>query len=147
MVHFLSKEAANRTDLYLLHKSIGVIILFLVIIRIINRFTNYYPPLPDTMKRWEIILAHFNHTLVYILMLLVPLSGYLMSNAFGYPVLLFGVELPFLMQKNLELAPMIHESHWILAYILIAALVLHIAGVIKHRYFDRPEHDVLKRMI
>jgi cytochrome b561 len=147
MTDFLSKEAPNRMEIYNLHKSLGVMVLILVFVRIINRFANKPPALPDSLPKFEKIAAHLAHIALYLLMILVPLSGYLMSNSFGYPVNFFSIQLPFLVQQNFELGNLFHNAHWILAYSLIAILALHILGVIKHRFFDKTENDVLKRMI
>ena len=80
-------------------------------------------------------------------MVLMPLSGYLMSNYFGYPVHLFGLPLPMLVEKNIELGKFFAEVHKFIGFAFIAVLILHFAGVIKHRFFDKAENDVLKRMI
>jgi cytochrome b561 len=54
------------------------------------------------MPKYEQILAHLGHFGLYVLMILVPLSGYLMSNSFGFPVHLFAIELPFLVEQNIN---------------------------------------------
>jgi len=147
MADFLPKDAANRMDIYGLHKSLGALVLALIVIRLVNRFVNKAPALPQAMHKFEKLAAHLAHSALYLLMIIVPLSGYLMSNAFGYPVGFFGIELPFLMEKNEKIGMIFHEVHEIAPYILIGVLVLHVAGAVKHRYFDRPENDVLGRMI
>jgi cytochrome b561 len=147
MADFLDKEAPNRMDIYSLHKSLGVIALILIAIRIFNRFINKAPALPNSFPKIEKFAAHLAHISLYLLMIIMPLSGYLMSNSFGYPVHLFGIEMPFLVEQNSVLGNIFHETHWIAAYLMIAVLILHIAGVIKHRFFDNPENNVLKRMI
>jgi len=147
MADFLSKESPNRMEIYDLHKSLGVVVLILVFLRIINRLIFRAPALPVALPKYEKILAHITHYSIYLLLILIPLSGYLMSNSFGFPVHLFSVEMPVLVQKNFELAPLFAELHEIFAYSLIGLLALHIAGVIKHRFFDLPENDSLKRMI
>lgn len=147
MTEFLSKDSANRMQIYHLHKSFGVVVLILFFFRFVNRFKNPSPHLPQTIAKRERTLAHLGHIVLYVFMLAVPLSGYLMSNSFGYPVHLFSIEMPFLVQKNIELGKFFSGVHKYAAYGLIALLVLHIAGVVKHRFFDKPENDVLKRMI
>ena len=146
MTEFLSKEAPNRIEIYNLHKSFGILALALILIRIINRFYNKPPALPITMPKLEILGAHFVHILLYILMIIVPLSGYLMSNSFGFPASFFGYEMPFLVEKNFDQGVIFSQTHKIGAYSLLAVVALHFLGALKHRFFDRPEHDVLKRM-
>lgn len=147
MTKFLPMENPNHLQIYELHKSLGVSVLILVFIRIVNRFVKKAPSLPSTMPRWEVALAHLGHFGLYVLMVAVPLSGYLMSNSYGFPVHLFGIEMPFLITTNPALGNLFAEAHELLAYTLIALVVLHILAVIKHRFFDIPEHDVLKRML
>lgn len=147
MTEFLSKEAPNRLEVYSFHKSLGVIALIFIFIRIINRLLVKAPALPKTMPKHEIILAHLGHFTLYVLMVLVPLSGYLMSNSFGYPVNLFSLELPSLVSTNFELGKVFSETHEVCAYSLLGVIVLHVVAVLKHHFFDKPENDVLKRMI
>ena len=147
MTEFLDKDSQNRMTIYSLHKSFGVVILLLFICRLINRFFHKAPALPETMKKSEKLAAHFGHIILYILMLAVPLSGYLMSNSYGYGVTLFGLKLPFLVQTNYEIGPIFSKAHFYLSYTLLAIIIIHIAAIIKHRFFDKEEHDVLKRMI
>ena len=147
MMEFLSKEAPNRMEIYSLHKSLGVLALILVLLRIINRFIKPAPKLPDTIAKFEKIAAHLGHFGLYFLMLLVPLSGYLMSNSFGFPVHLFSIEMPTLVQRDMEMAELFAETHEIAAYSLLGLVLLHILGALKHRLFEAPENDVLKRML
>jgi cytochrome b561 len=147
MVYFLSKEDPGRMGIYALHKSFGVMVLAFISVRIINRFINKAPALPDSLPKFDRLAAHFVHVALYLLMILVPISGYLMSNSFGYPVHFFGIELPFLVEKNYEIGSIFSKTHQISAYSMIALLTLHILGALKHRFFDKPENDVLKRII
>jgi cytochrome b561 len=147
MTEFLSKEASNRMEVYSLHKSLGVMILVLIFVRIINRLIYKAPALPQTMSKIEIILSNLAHLGLYFLMIIVPFSGYLMSNSYGYPVAFFGYELPFLIEKNFDLASIFSKTHEISAYSLLFLVALHLIAVIKHRFFDKAENNVLKRMI
>lgn len=147
MTDFLPKDAPNHLEVYSLHKSFGVIALIFIFIRIINRFVFKAPALPQTLKKSEQILSHLGHFGLYVLMLCVPLSGYLMSNSFGFPVHLFSIELPFLVATNFELGKIFSEAHELLAFGLLGLVGIHVLAVIKHRFFDKPENDVLKRMI
>lgn len=143
MNDFLSKEAPNRMDVYNLHKSLGVLVLILIFIRITNRFINKAPAFPDNMKKIEKTAAHLLHMFLYLLMIIVPLSGYLMSNFFGYPAMFFGFEMPFLVATNFEIGKIAAEIHEISAFTMIGALILHILATIKHFIFDR---SLVKRM-
>ena len=147
MKDFLPKDSPNHLEIYSLHKSFGVIALIFIFIRIVNRLLNKPPKLPLSISKLEKILAYFGHFGLYILMILVPLSGYLMSNYFGFPVRLFEISLPNMVETNYELGKIFAETHEICAYFLLALVSIHIFAAIKHRFFDKPENDVLKRII
>lgn len=147
MTEFLDHEATNRIEIYNLHKSFGVLALILIFSRIVNRLIYKAPKQLETLKIWEQKAAHFVHILLYILMLIAPISGYLMSNLYGYPVKFFGIQLPFLVSKNAELGHVFSEIHEISTFGLLAIVVIHVGAVIKHKFFDKKENDVLKRML
>ena len=147
MTKIMPKDSENHLEIYSLHKSLGVIALILVIIRIINRFATKAPPLPLSIPKHERLLSHLGHFGLYVLMFCVPLSGYLMSNSFGFPVHLFSLEMPLLVERNLKLGRFFAEAHELSAYALLGLVVIHVLAVIKHRFFDKPENDVLKRML
>lgn len=147
MTEFLPKDAPNHLQVYELHKSFGLMIFILVFLRILNRFAKGVPALPESMSLIERILSHLGHFGLYVLMILVPLSGYLMSNSFGFPVKFFGIEMPIIAERNFEQGAFFITAHSFLAYTLLALVTIHVLAVIKHRFFDKPENDVLKRMI
>jgi cytochrome b561 len=144
---FIGEDSTNRYTLFDLHKSFGVLALILIAFRIINRFINHPPALPQTIKNYEKILAHLGHFSLYALMLIVPLSGYLMSNSYGFEVKFFGILLPFITSLNIDNAKIFSEVHEISAYILAGLIAIHIIAVVKHRFFDQKENDVLNRML
>jgi cytochrome b561 len=138
----------QKIKIYELHKSFGVVVLLLIFIRIINRFIFKAPPLPNSINKFEIKLAKTTHFLLYVLMLIVPLSGYLMSIYGGFVVKLFGIQMPhFISQGDFSLAEFFNEAHEILAYSLIFLIILHILGAIKHRFFDKKENNIINRII
>lgn len=147
MVYFISSESSfNISDFYSLHKSFGVLLIILVAFRVINRLINKPPAIPTTINKSERFLAHGGHYCMYALMFLIPLSGYLMSNSFGYSVKLFSIELPNLIARDYYYAPLYKSAHFYFGYTLLTIIILHIAATIRHRYFDRKENDILKRM-
>jgi cytochrome b561 len=147
MSDFLSKESPNRLDVYNLHKSLGVVVLILVFLRILNRLLTRTPALPFAISALEKKLAKFGHLALYFLMFLTPFSGYLMSSFAGYPVKLFAIELPNFFEANFEIAHFFAETHSLCAFSLLGLIVIHILAVIRHRFFDKPGNDVLNRMI
>lgn len=148
-------EIPNGPDkfaLYGLHKSIGIAILALSLLRLGRRLAHSAPPLPETMKICEKALAHIVHALLYAMMIGIPLSGWIMvsTSARNFPTILFGlIPLPHLpvvstLANKEQIHDISHESHEILAYGLAALLILHVAAALKHHWRDRD--DVLTRM-
>ncbi len=124
--------------LYGLHKSIGVLILGLVLLRIVWRFMNVTPAALPTHKRWEVILSKAVHGFLYLGMIGLPLSGWVMSSAGGHPVEFFGLfELPAIVEKSKALGKEAHEAHEILGSVVIGLIVLHFAGALKHKIIDK----------
>lgn len=143
----LNKENPDRLFFYSLHKSFGVLSLILLVARIVNRFLHKAPELPQTIAPYLVKLAKITHILLYLLMCLVPLSGYLMSNAFGYPVKLFGMILPVLIETNFDLAKNFSELHEFFAFTLLGLIILHILAVLKHHFIGANKFAIIKRML
>lgn len=144
---FISDDSSKRDFAYEMHKSFGVLVIILVFLRLINRIIHRPPALPVTMKKYEQYLAHLGHLGLYFLMFLTPIAGYLMSNAYGFEVKLFGITLPSLISTNFDLAKEFKELHEISAFAMLGLVVIHVIAVIKHRYFDQKENDILNRML
>ncbi|MSP33769.1 MAG: cytochrome b [Rickettsiales bacterium] len=147
MVYFLPEDAANRLQIYSLHKSFGVAALILIFIRIFNYFLHKAPKLPQGLPKIEKIASNIAHVTLYTLMIVIPISGYLMSNAYGFSVNLFTIPMPNLISSQPETGAYLVRIHQYSAYAIIAVIGLHIGGTLKHRFFDKPENDVLKRML
>ena len=132
-----------------LHKSFGVVALVLIVLRLVWLRVSPAPTLPAVFERKERIITKAVQGLLYLLMILVPVSGYLMSNAGGYPINFFGIaELPALIGKSKEIGGIAHEAHGIMGFAIIGLIVLHVAGAVKHRLKDKNgESDILKRML
>jgi cytochrome b561 len=128
------------------HKSIGITILLLVCLRLGWRWTNLTPTLPSTLKPYERTLARATHFLLYALLFALPLSGWTMSSARGFPVSWFGfIQLPDLVPKNKALYEALLATHETLAWTLTAVVALHIGAALKHHFVLKD--DVLKRML
>ena len=136
--------------LYPYHKSFGMLVLILVLIRLAVRRSARLPGLPQSLSPWERRLAKAAHVTLYSLMILVPLMGYSLSSSFTQSdgVDFFGVYLPELLPKNDSRFAVFDRLHAILAYTLLALIVLHVLGALKHRFLDRDKDgDVLSRML
>lgn len=130
-----------------LHKSLGLTVIGLTLLRLATRIVSPPPPLPAHMTPMERRLARSTHLLFYILMLAMPLSGWAMvsTGRTVRPVSWFGLfDIPAL-PLPASLRGVFHESHEIIGFIAIATIALHVAGAIKHHYLDRD--DVLARML
>ncbi|NJM30897.1 MAG: cytochrome b [Rhizobiales bacterium] len=142
----LMEAEGGSTFLPSIHVSAGVTILALAVMRLLWRLANPPPPLPATMKPWERTASHVLHGLFYLVMIGVPLSGWLSMPEFlaDEPAMsaisLYGA-LPLPAAPNLGAAKEIHE---IGGKIGIALLALHVLAALKHQFFDRD--NILARM-
>lgn len=143
----ISRDDPNKYDLYSWHKSFGLTLFLLIIVRLIVRLTSKRPSLSEKMPGWERTLSKVGHFSLYALMFLVPLSGIIMSDLGGHPLNFFFTSFDFF-ETNKELAGTGRDAHGILPYILLGIVVLHLAGALKHRFIDKdPDLDVLKKML
>ncbi len=126
-----------KLEVYALHKSFGLLVLFLGVARIVWRFVNPPPHSLDTHAPWEKALAHAAHFYLYVCIIGMPLSGWLMSSAGQFPIPFFGVHMPNIMPKNEFWAHQLNTIHEVLGYTLIFILGLHVAGALKHHVIDR----------
>lgn len=140
------KLSPLKLQLYSYHKWLGVTIAALVLVRLGWRLGHPAPPLPMSMPVWEQQAASALHHLLYALMLILPLSGWLMSSAKGVPTVYLGLlQLPDLLAKDEALGELLAVVHASLAYALIALVAVHVAAALKHQFVD---HDVvLSRML
>ncbi|HIO92775.1 MAG TPA: cytochrome b [Leucothrix mucor] len=129
------------------HKSFGLLTLFLLLIRVVWKLINTEPKPLKTHKGWEVFLAKLIQRLFYFLILLIGVSGYLISTAKGKGIELFSLfEVPAITQALEEgRADLIGEVHEFLAITLIVLVVLHALAAFKHHFIDKDE--TLKRMI
>ncbi len=129
-----------------LHKSIGMTILALAIVRLVWRVSNPVPSLAGLAKGWEHTLARISHVLLYALLLAMPLTGWLMSSARNFPVSWFGqFQFPDLVSPSRPLYERLHDLHETLFAVLVVVAMLHVAGALKHHFIDR--NEVLRRML
>ena len=136
----------RKLQLYSYHKWLGLCLLLLVLLRLAWRRWHAPPPLAATTPSWQRAAAQGTHHLLYLLMLLVPLSGWTMSSALGFPVVLFGVlPLPDLVGKNKELGELLKTVHAWLNYAMLSLVVLHVAAAVQHHFLIRD--DTLLRML
>ena len=127
------------------HKSVGMTILLLAILRLLWRIGHPPPPLPATMPLWQLRASQASHWALYSLLFLLPISGWLMSSASAYSVSWFNLfQFPDLLASDPELKEVFAEIHEILVLVLVFVAALHIAAALKHHFMDRD--NVLLRM-
>ena len=146
----IDNDAPDKYDLYPLHKSFGMIALVLALIRLPVRIKTDIPAPLEGLKAWENKLSHAVHILLYVAMISMTWSGYLMSSTFiyGEGIEIFGLfTVGDLTPKSEVWSGIFHTAHGYLAWSFVVLLTLHIAGVFKHRLFDEKENDVLPRML
>jgi cytochrome b561 len=129
-----------------LHKSTGLLLALLIGWRIVWRLTHTPPPLPDALPRWQRRAAAASHRLLYLLMLVMPLSGYLGSNFSKHGVNFFNLVkfAPWGPDSKL-LYTIFNQAHLISSWLLLALVVLHVLAALKHLLIDRD--DVFSRML
>jgi cytochrome b561 len=128
------------------HKSVGITILGLAILRLVWRWMNPTPALPDTLKPYERTLAKVTHAVLYALLFAMPLTGWMMSSARNFPVSWFNlVQLPDFVPASRPLYDAMHATHEVLAWILVAAAGLHVVAALKHHFVLKD--DTLRRML
>jgi len=145
-------KGETKFFLFQLHKSIGITILLLSVMRLGWRLSHRAPPLPLTMPLWEQKAAHIGHGLLYLAMFAMPLTGWAMVSASPthIPTILFGIlpwpALPYLpdLQNNKEVSHNFGKAHGLIAYILAALLAGHVLAALKHHFIARD--DILLRM-
>ncbi|MBN3860495.1 cytochrome b [Neisseriaceae bacterium PsAf] len=138
-MHALKGDAAEYIGSTItLHKNIASVLIFLVIIRIFWRFTHPAPKLPDTMSPVMKGAAHFGHLLLYIILLLLPISGALLSWSSGHQVpVLYLFDLPKLVKDNPKILAYAEPTHIYTAWIAGFVVLGHILMALKHHFIDR----------
>lgn len=125
-------ETAVRSGPFSLHKSIGLTVLILLVLRVIWRHTHRPPPLPADMPTFKRRLADSTHVLLYLLMILQPVTGYLSSSFSGYKTKLWGVPLPHWGWKDAVLNEFFTELHVICSLLFVLLVITHVIGALSH---------------
>ncbi|MEK6424336.1 MAG: cytochrome b [Burkholderia gladioli] len=137
-VGMVSSVSMRHEVLIAIHKPLGIAILVLVIVRLIVRFTHRPPALPQDLPVWQKAAAHLSHWVLYGLMLAMPLIGWAMLSAGGYPVMLGGgVQLPALMGADPVAFAWLRNAHEVLAFVLFATVVGHLSAALFHGLIRR----------
>jgi cytochrome b561 len=131
---------------YNIHKTNGIVIFLLAIVRLGWRWSHPVPFLPPDMPGWQAKTARTTHALLYIVLFLMPITGFLYTAMGGFPVPFFMVyDLARLVPENKPVAEVFKYAHLTLQFVLYATAVLHVAGALNHHLVRRD--GVLRRML
>ena len=135
-----------KLKFYAWHKWAGVTIFMLVLLRCTWRITHVAPAHPAHMPPWQRRTAELSHYLLYVLMIAIPLSGWLMSSAKGFQTVYFAVvPIPDLLAKNKALGELLASVHYALNIAMICVVAGHVGAALKHHFIDHD--DMLLRML
>ena len=137
-VGMVSTVSQLHTTLLAVHRPLGIALLALVIVRAIVRLVYGAPPLPRDLPAWQRAAAHASHLALYALMAAMPLIGWSMLSAAGYPVVMFGdVHLPPIAPRNVTLYAWLREAHTVFALVLFATVLVHLGAALFHALIRR----------
>jgi cytochrome b561 len=144
-IGMVSTISPRYHQLLAVHRSIGIVILVLAAVRLLNRLLTRQPPLPEDLPEWQQMLAKLSHYALYALMFALPLVGWSMQSAGGYPILVFGVvRLPAIAPHDAALFAVLRRTHTLLAFLLFGVFIAHFGAALFHRLIRRD--DVLQSM-
>lgn len=139
-------KGPTQDMLYNFHKSLGVLILILMVLRLINRLAVGAPIADPGIEPWQKTVSSVVHTSLYVLLLAMPAVGYVANSAYGAPTPFFGLfNLPALVEKNDPLATQLFTVHRWVGWLVILIVLMHVGAALYH-YFIRRD-DVVKRML
>jgi cytochrome b561 len=137
----------ERLAHYAGHAALGYDLFVLVVLRLLWRWFNLVPELPVELKPWERLSVRLGHISLYVLMLIVSLTGWVVATTARTPMTkdVFNIDVPPLVTTLARSTRQwVEETHMVLAYVLAAVVVVHVIGALRHHLFKR--NDVLRRM-
>lgn len=139
-------QGPAQDRLFDFHRSVGILILVLAVLRVATRIALGAPPPHPGLPRWQHVAASATHHLLYVLIVLMPLLGWATSSAFGASVSVFGLfTLPDLVAKNEPLSDILGQIHQVLGFAMAALVGVHILAALYHGIVK--QDGVLSRML
>jgi cytochrome b561 len=133
-----------QNTLYTLHKSFGILILALMVARLVNRFVVGAPAPEPGLKRWQRAVSSATHGLLYVLLVLQAIGGWLANSAYGAPTPFFGLfELPALRGKDQAFAEQVFAAHRVFGFVIAALAAMHVAAALQPYFIKRDKSDPL----
>ena len=140
------ENSPDKFKLIGLHKEFGIVVLTLAALRLGWKVLDVSPLLPESIGKMAQLGAKLLHLSLYALMFAMPITGWLMSSAAGFPVAMFGLfTMPNLVEPDKEFRHDMGELHETLAWVLIALIVLHLLAALLHHFYYKD--NVLTRML
>ena len=137
-VGMVATVSAKHAWLLAIHKPLGIAILLLAVVRLIVRLRCPPPPLPADLPALQQLAALLSHWLLYALMIAMPLIGWAMLSAGGYPVMLgAGLRLPAILPQNALAFAWLRTAHGVLAYLLFLTFLAHMGAALYHGLIRR----------
>lgn len=131
-------ERSIQNALFVYHKNLGVVLLLLIILRVVWRLQNPAPPLPSTVSPGQAFAAHISHLGLYVLMIVVPLAGYIRVRAGGFPIeALDALGAPALVPRSDALAELAKSVHYAGGVALAVLVAVHIGAAMHHGLIKR----------
>ncbi len=137
------RNTPERAGVINLHKSIGITLGVLIVLRLIWRIAHSPPPLPAGLPRWQRTAAHWNQWALYACMVLMPSSGYIASNFSKYGVKFFGISFAPWGPQSKAVYEFFNGVHVVTAFVFAGLITLHIAAALKHAFIER-DHVVAR---
>lgn len=145
-VGMVATVSEKHSWLLAIHKPLGIAILLLAIVRLAVRLRHPPPPLPADLPALQKLAAHLSHWLLYVLMIAMPLIGWAMLSAGGYPVMLgSSLRLPAILPENTLVFAWLRTAHGVLAYLLFLTFLAHMGAALYHGLIRRD--GVLRSMV
>lgn len=143
--YMMSIEDDPGSDWYFnLHKSVGVFVAFLIVVRIIWRVGHTPRTLPLSVQPWQVVIARTMHFLLYLVMIVIPVTGICGALLSKRGITFFGQVLPRLVKANHDLSEIFFDIHSFAAWVLVGLITVHILAGLKHLLIDRD--GVFQRM-
>lgn len=144
---YFIKDGPKNLQYIMLHRSIGICILLIGLLFIFWRlFGSTKPPLPNSLSPILKVIARSVHLFLYAVIIIMPITGYIMSVAYNKPVVMFGViHLPNLIAPNETIDAIFYNTHVYLSYCIIGIVALHVLAALQHHFIIKD--DVLRKML
>jgi cytochrome b561 len=134
-----SEVGPARDEVFIFHKTTGVVIFLFVLARLAYRLRNPPPPFPPELPAWERKAAVWNHRLFYFLLIVMPIGGFIAVSGYANgptTPLLGGIEVPVVPGVSKETGDLAGTVHEMAAYLLITLILVHVAAALKHQFVD-----------